>query len=108
MGSQPQTPFDNIENAQQYIRLLLEAVNEAKDEISDELSAAAKINSERRLEALRLVQYKLEKLESHLRRSSRILNDLRSLRRLLLDERIDGSVEAAPDAPPDDEPEHLK
>jgi len=33
------------------------------------------------------VQYKLVKLDSHLQSSSRLLNDLRTLRRLLLEER---------------------
>jgi len=33
------------------------------------------------------VLYKLEKLEQHLKVSGRLLNDLRTLRRLLLEER---------------------
>ena len=41
----------------------------------------------RRLEALRLVLYKLERLEHHLKASCLELNDLRTLRRLLLQER---------------------
>jgi len=39
------------------------------------------------LEALRLVSFKLDKLEQHVKNSCRLLNDLRTLRRLLLDER---------------------
>lgn len=35
--------------------------------------------------------YNLEKLEVHLSRSSRILNDLRTLRRLLFEERAAGT-----------------
>jgi hypothetical protein len=38
------------------------------------------------------VQFKLEKLEQHLKTSSRLLNDLRTLRRLLLDERLESSA----------------
>ncbi len=41
----------------------------------------------RRLEALRTALYSMEKLEMHMSKSRRILNDLRSLRRLLFDER---------------------
>ena len=37
----------------------------------------------RRVEALRLIGYNLEKLASHLKTSRRILNDLRMLRRIL-------------------------
>ncbi|MFZ0796629.1 MAG: hypothetical protein WCA13_00470 [Terriglobales bacterium] len=88
----PQSPFDSVENAHQYVRLLVEAIAEAKSEIAadldaTELGAAAPALPERRLEALRLVQFKLDKLEQHLQSSSRLLNDLRTLRRLLFDER---------------------
>ena len=51
------------------------------------LGAAEQARSERRVQALQIVQFKLDKLEQHLQVSSRLLNDLRSLRRLLLDER---------------------
>jgi formiminotetrahydrofolate cyclodeaminase len=79
-----QTPFDSVENAQAYIQLLIETLVEAKKEVADDAAAAA-TRSERRLEALRLVEYKLHRLEHHLRISGRMLNDLRRLRRLLLD-----------------------
>lgn len=87
MSSRPEAPFDSIENAQDYLRLLLETIVEARNDIAADLTAAEEAKSERRIEALRLVQYKLEKLEQHLRSGSRTLNDLRTLRRLLLDER---------------------
>jgi hypothetical protein len=82
-----QTPFDSVENAQQYVRLLVEAIAEAKSEIAADLGAAAQARSERRVQALQIVQFKLDKLEHHLKTSNRLLNDLRTLRRLLLDER---------------------
>jgi hypothetical protein len=82
-----QNPFDSVENAHQYVRLLVEAIAEAKGEIEADLGEAAEMRSERRMEALQVVQFKLAKLEQHLKASSRLLNDLRSLRRLLLDER---------------------
>jgi len=84
-----QTPFDSVENAQQYVRLLLDAIIEAKQEIDADLAAATNSRLERRLQALQLVQFKLSKLENHLQNSSRLLNDLRTLRRLLLDERAE-------------------
>ena len=87
MSSRPETPFDSIENAQDYLRLLLEAIVDARNEIAADMSAAEETKSQRRVEALRLVQFKLEKLEQHLRIGSRTLNDLRTLRRLLLEER---------------------
>ncbi len=87
-----QTPFDSVENAHDYVRLLGEAIAEAKSEIAADLAGATKASSERRVQALRIVQFKLEKLEQHLRTSSRLLNDLRSLRRLLLEERLEPSA----------------
>jgi formiminotetrahydrofolate cyclodeaminase len=82
-----QTPFDSVENAQQYVRLLVEAIAEAKSEIAADLGSAVAARSERRVQALQIVQFKLNKLEQHLKTSSRLLNDLRTLRRLLLEER---------------------
>ena len=87
MSDFPQTPFDSIEGAHQYIRLLLEAITEGKHDIQHDLQAAAGTPSDRRIEALHLVEFKLAKLEQLLHSSSRLLNDLRTLRRLLLEER---------------------
>ncbi len=87
MSDPLQTPFDSVENAHQYVRLLVEAITEAKSEIAADLSAAVPAKPERRVEALRVVQFKLDKLEQHLKTSSRLLNDLRTLQRLLFDER---------------------
>ena len=89
MSQDPTTPFDSIEGAHEYVRLLLEAVQEARGEIREDLSLARREGNgaARRLEALQLVAYKLERLEHHTRSSARLLNDLRTLRRLLLGER---------------------
>ena len=94
MNSPLQTPFDSVENAHQYVRLLVEAIADAKSEIAADLGATSK--SERRVQALQIVHFKLDKLEQHLQSSSRLLNDLRTLRRLLLDERLE-PVTASPD-----------
>lgn len=90
-----QTPFDTVENAHQYVRLLGEAIAEAKAEIAADLQVATNAKSERRTQAMQIVQFKLGKLEQHLQTSSRLLNDLRTLRRLLLDERADPAVTGA-------------
>jgi len=94
-----QTPFDTVENAQQYVRLLLEAIVEAKQEVDADLAAATGPRLERRLQALQLVQFKLDRLEHHLQSSGRLLNDLRTLRRLLLEERAEPAA-ASPDRAP--------
>lgn len=99
MNSPLQTPFDSVENAQQYVRLLVETIAEAKSEIEADLAAAAAAKSQRRVQALQIVQFKLGKLEKHLQTSSRLLNDLRTLRRLLLDERPEPSAASPGQSP---------
>ena len=84
MAYEPQTPFENIESAQQFVELLCEAIEEARREVEVEVTRP---QPERRLEALQLVSYNLAKLSLHLSTSHRILNDLRTLRRLLFQER---------------------
>ena len=101
MNSPLQTPFDSVENAQQYVRLLVETIAEAKSEIEADLAAAAAAKSQRRVQALQIVQFKLGKLEKHLQTSSRLLNDLRTLRRLLLDERPEPSAASPGQSPTD-------
>jgi hypothetical protein len=79
--------FDSIESAHDFVTLLSEAVADTRREIEADVQREGNGTSPRRLEALRLAYYKLEKLELHTTRSARILNDLRSLRRLLFEER---------------------
>lgn len=92
MSHSVQTPFESVENAQTYVRLLIEALHEAKIEVEADVAASSRGRSERRVEALRLVQYKLDRLEKHLTASGHMLNDLRRLRRLFLDEGSDFGV----------------
>jgi DNA repair protein RadC len=82
-----ETPFDSIESSHQYVALLAQAVEEAKLDVKGDIALAMADRADRRREALQLVLYNLTKLESHMSASRRILNDLRTLRRLLLDER---------------------
>lgn len=83
-------PFESIESAHSFLTLLRESVAEARGELQMDVQRASKQDSSRRLEATRIAAYKAEKLEFHLTRRSRLLNDLRSLRRLLFEERIRG------------------
>jgi hypothetical protein len=81
------TPFDTIESAQDYIDLLLEAIEETRRDVGTEIRLSAGPDSERRAQALQLVALNLNKLSSHVLKCRRTLNDLRTLRRLLLEER---------------------
>jgi hypothetical protein len=90
-----ETPFDNIESAHEYVQLLGEAVDESLRHAADDLAACT---SERQHDALRLVVYKLTQLRTHLAAGSRTLNDLRTLRRLLLNQRPTGADAGVPRA----------
>jgi len=81
------TPFDRIEGSLEYIGLLRETIETTKSEIQKEVVRAESERAERRLQALHLVTYNLERLSRHIDSSHRLLNDLRTLRRLLLGER---------------------
>jgi hypothetical protein len=82
-----ETAFGSIEGAAEYVALLLESVNEARADLEAETAASAAAGRERRKQAIQLATYKLSQLEQHLMTSHRLLNDLRTLRRLLFNER---------------------
>jgi len=92
MNHKFETPFDNIESAQEYLALLSQALDEAKQTAETDIGREANSPIPRRRDALRLVLYKLEKLEQHIKTSRRLLNDLRTLRRLLLEERAEPAI----------------
>lgn len=77
--------FESLESAHNFVALLGETIAEAKRELEGDVERES--SSSRRLDALRIALYDLEKLEVHVARMSRILNDLRTLRRLLFEER---------------------
>ena len=89
MANTPVTPFDSIESAHEYVRLLCEAVEEAERTIQRAITYPCAFTGARHLDALRLVDYKLKTLRQHFVVSQRLLTDLRTLRRYLLDERTD-------------------
>jgi hypothetical protein len=101
MNHESASPFDSIESAHDFIVLLGETVADSKREIQADVDRESNRKAPRRLEALRLALYNLDKLELHINKSRRILNDLRSLRRLLFEERGIGraSIPAEPVKP---------
>ena len=87
MSYQAETPFDDIEGSHEYVALLSDALQEARRDVESEIALAEKDGADRRKQALLLVSYNLARLNFHMTASRRILNDLRTLRRLLLAER---------------------
>jgi hypothetical protein len=91
--------FESLESAHDYVAALREVVEEAYSSIEDDTAAErATPGAERRVEALCLVELKLNQLRQHLLASLILLNDLRTLRRLLSRGR-QGVVNNPTDAP---------
>ena len=82
-----QTPFENIEGALEYVTYLLDACRVAQTQVEAEIANTSEGRPGRKLDALKLVDYKLQRLGSHLVKSKLLLKDLRRLRRIILDER---------------------
>ena len=88
MTSEADNPFQTLESAHGFVDLLRAAVDDAYGSIAEEIAMAQETaGAERRLEALRLVDHKLCRLRQNVLTSLVLLNDLRTLRRLLNGER---------------------
>lgn len=87
MTTKATMPFETLESAQEFVHLLRYETEAAQREIQVLIDDADQ--SPRRLEALRLVLYKLSQLRKQMEASARVLKDLRSLRALLLRESAD-------------------
>jgi len=107
MNPMSETPFDSIEDAHDYLTLLAQTVFETKLEIESDVQRESSSRFPRRAEALKLALYTLEKLEFHMNRSRRVLNDLRTLRRLLFEERTVSVPAARPQPLPKSDTEPL-
>ena len=83
MKTPAENQFDSLESAYQYIGVLTDVLEETRIDINDEVELAENAGAARRIDALQLVAYKLERLRHHLDDSRRVLNDLRMLRRVL-------------------------
>ena len=80
-------PFDSIESAQEFMDVLAETILDAMNELSQEQHSAEQNGLDRRTRAVELARFKLKTLMCHVHKSRRMLNDLRMIRRLILDER---------------------
>jgi hypothetical protein len=96
MRQEPESPFGSIEDAHEFLTLLAQTIFETKLDIEADVQRESSLNYPRRAEALKLTLYTLNKLEFHMNRSRRVLNDLRTLRRLLFEERTLSAPTARP------------
>ena len=80
MAHEHTAPFETIESAHEFMVLLESVIADARGELQAQLEKAS---DERRTEALRLALFKISQLDTHTRKSRRILNDLGLIRSLL-------------------------
>jgi hypothetical protein len=85
-------PFDSIESAHDYMNILATTILEVKGELQRDREQALRDGEQRRAQAIDLAIFKLKTLGCYVFKSRRALNDLRILRRLILNERL--SVES--------------
>jgi len=90
MDARHSRPFDSIESAHEFVALLSEQVEAAMKETQGHSDRANAEGNQRRVEALDVALLKMNQLSTHMQKSRRILNDLRTLRRLLFQERSAG------------------
>jgi hypothetical protein len=81
-------PFDSIESAQDYMKLLADTVLDVMKDLDGDRQSALQDGQKRRAQALELAMFKLKMLSCYVHKSRRTLNDLRMLRRLILNERL--------------------
>jgi hypothetical protein len=85
-------PFESIESAHDYMDILAATTLEVLSELKHDRDEALRNGELRRAQAIDLAIFKLKSLGCYVYKSRRMLNDLRILRRLILNERL--SVES--------------
>jgi hypothetical protein len=81
-------PFHSIESAQEFMDILAETTLEVLKDLNDDRQSALVDGETRRAQAIDLAIFKLKTLNCHIHKSRRALNDLRTIRRLILNERL--------------------
>jgi hypothetical protein len=79
--------FDSIESAQDFMKVLADTILDSMKDLNIDQHAAVQDGEPRRAQALELAIFKLKTLNCHIHKSRIILNDLRTVRRLVLNER---------------------
>jgi len=87
MPDELEQPFSSLESAIEFMQVLAETILEARRELDQEHLQAESNGRHRRAQAIALAVFKLKTLNGHVYKSRRALNDLRILRRLILNER---------------------
>ena len=84
MGDAAEKQFYSIESAHEFMLVLENVIADTQSELEALLNDTNSASDERRREALRLALFKISQLETHTRKSRRILNDLGLIRSVLV------------------------
>jgi hypothetical protein len=93
MSDQIEQPFDSIESAHEFMNVLAFTALDVIKDLSRDREQALRDGDQRRAQAIDLAIFKLKTLGCYVHKSRRTLNDLRIIRRLILNERL--TVQAA-------------
>jgi hypothetical protein len=85
---QIEQPFDSIESAYDFMNVLAETVVAAMKDLHHDHQVALQDGQDRRARAIELALFKAKTLNCYVHKSRRMLNDLRTIRRLILNERM--------------------
>jgi hypothetical protein len=88
-------PFDSIESAQDFMSVLAATLLDEMKDLKRDYDTAVRDGQERRGQAIELALFKLKTLCCYVHKSRIALNDLRTLRRLILNERQTAGRELA-------------
>jgi hypothetical protein len=81
-------PFDSIESAYDFMNVLAETILGVITELHRDHQIAVRDGQERRARAIELALFRARMLNCYVTKSRRTLNDLRTIRRLILNERM--------------------
>jgi hypothetical protein len=81
-------PFDSIESAHEFLTVLAATALDVMGDLSRDRERALREGELRRAQAIDLAMFKLKSLNCYVYKSRRALNDLRMIRRLILNERL--------------------
>lgn len=81
-------PFDSIESAYDFMNVLAETVLSSIQDLHRDYQLAISEGQVRRARAIELALFKARTLNCYVHKSRRTLNDLRTIRRLILNERM--------------------
>lgn len=83
MPEEPQSPFESIEDTQEFLELLQEVIRETAAGVLKQVEDSQNTAYRQRLEGLQAMHYKLTRMESHVDICIQLIADLRTIRQML-------------------------